>query len=103
MKSYKFYRNFAIICGVLFLFATVVFVGAAVKFFMLNPYSADTDNLRLYLCGALFFQTYLAYLIFACYKKWRFVSRYEAFKRRMQRNRKKDAELTAFINNHLNY
>lgn len=103
MKTYRFYRNLAIICGVLFVFATIVFFVAAVKFFMLNPYSADTDILRIYLCGALFFQIYLAYLIFACYKKWRFVSRYEAFKRRMLRNRKKDAELTAFINNHLNY
>lgn len=103
MKTYKFYRNFAIICGVLFLFATVVFIAGSIKFMCLNPYSTETDTLRMYLSGTLIFQTYLAYLIIACYKKWRRVSRYEAFKRRMQRNRKKDAEFSAFINNHLNY
>ena len=103
MKTYRFYRNLAIICGILFMLATIVFVGAAVKFLMLNPYSAETDILRMYLCGALIFQAYLAYMIIACYKKWRRISRYNAFIRLKNRQSKKDAEYSAFINNHLNY
>ena len=103
MKTYRFYRNLAIICGILFVLATIVFFAGAVKFIMMNPYSTETDTLRMYLCGTLIFQAYLAYMIIACYKKWRNVSRYEAFKRKMRRSRKKDAEFSAFINNHLNY
>lgn len=102
MKTYKFYRNLAIICGVLFVFATFVFVMGTVEFMILNPYSKETDTMRIYLCGALFFQTYLAYMIIACYKKWRKVSRYQAFKRKMQRNHKKNTEFSAFVKNYFN-
>lgn len=103
MKSYKFYRNFAIICVVLFAFATVIFFVATVKYLYLNPYGGESDSLRLIVAGAITFQTYLVYLIVGCYKKWRRISRYNAFIRLKNRKNKMDAEYSAFINNHLNY
>jgi amino acid permease len=103
MKSYKFYRNFAIICGVLFFIATVIFVVGIVKFLYLNPYNSTADSLRLFLSATLIFQFYMVYLILGCYRKWERSARYRAYEHIRNRRRRKDAEFSEFINNHLNY
>lgn len=96
-KTYKFYRNFAILCGVLFVMATIIFFIATVKFLMLNPYGAETDSLRLLIAGTIIIQSYLAYLIVGCYRKWRRCIRYTASQNAFKRHRKRDAEYAAFI------
>ena len=103
MKSYKFYRNFAIICGVLFLFATVVFIIGSVKFLYLNPYENTSDSLRVFLSATLIFQIYMVYMVIGCYKKWKRRARYMAYERKTKRSNRKNAEYTAFINNHFDF
>ena len=98
MKSYRFYRNFAIICCVLFAIDTAVFIVGAINFLSLNPYASDCDNLRMILTAALVFQFYLVYMIIACYKKWKRCIRYRAYKRR--RHSKKNDEYSQFIKNY---
>ncbi len=98
MKSYKFYRNFAIICCVLLMIDTAVFVTGAIQFMYLNPYENECDGLRMIVTAALIFQFYLAYMIIGCYKKWKRCIRYRSYKRK--RRIKKNEEYSKFIKNY---
>lgn len=98
MKSYRFYRNFAIICGVLFVIDAAVFVVGTIQFLTLNPYDCRCDNLRMIVTAALVFQFYLIYMIIGCYKRWKRCIRYRSYMRK--RHSKKNEEYSKFIKNY---